>query len=58
MEKDDERNCLLTPKETAKILKISRSSLYSLLKSGKLPAMKIGRQWRILKKELFRNHRK
>jgi excisionase family DNA binding protein len=49
----DSENCVLSPKETARILKVSRNSIYRLLRLGKLPAMKVGRQWRIFKKDLF-----
>jgi putative molybdopterin biosynthesis protein len=54
MEKDvKECEKILTPKEAARTLRLSRSTIYNLLKKKKLPAMKIGRQWRILKKDLF-----
>lgn len=45
--KDD----LLTSKEAAKILKVSKRTLYRYIKSGKLKAAKIG-QWRIKKSDL------
>jgi len=54
MKKDNERNnCVLTVKETAELLKVSKSLIYRLLKKESLPAIKVGRQWRILKKDLF-----
>ncbi|MGN1137372.1 MAG: helix-turn-helix domain-containing protein [Oscillospiraceae bacterium] len=39
----------LTPSEAAEYLKICKSTLYKLIKTGKLPAVKAGRQIRIAK---------
>jgi putative molybdopterin biosynthesis protein len=44
---------LLTAEEAAKILKISKYTLYELVKQGKIPAQKVGRQIRINKEELY-----
>ncbi len=33
--------------EAAQFLRIGKTTLFKLLRSGKLPAKKIGRQWRI-----------
>jgi len=33
--------------EVEKILQLTRRTLYRHIKSGKLPAVKIGREWRI-----------
>jgi len=41
-------NDILTVDEARHILKISRKTLYNLIKSGKLPAVKVGRGWRIM----------
>ena len=38
---------LLKPEQAAEVLKISRSRLYELLRSGVLPSIKIGRSRRI-----------
>lgn len=38
----------LTPEEYAKEWRISRRTVYRLIKAGKLPAQKKGEQWRIL----------
>lgn len=43
-----------TTEETEKILKISSSTLKRLLKNGLIRANKIGRQYRILGKEILR----
>jgi len=38
---------VLTPTEAMDILNIGKNSMYSLLNSGKLPAFRVGRSWRI-----------
>ena len=38
---------IVTPSEFAKLFKITRITVYALIKSGKLPAIKLGQQWRI-----------
>ena len=47
---DDE---FLTLKETAKLLKLSINTVYTLVQKKKIPAFKIGGKWRISKKELI-----
>ena len=37
---------ILTTKETCALLKTTRLSLYKLVKSGELPAFRMGRDWR------------
>lgn len=37
---------ILTFEETRKYLKFSESKLYQLVQQGKIPASKIGRNWR------------
>ncbi|HZW82402.1 MAG TPA: helix-turn-helix domain-containing protein, partial [Candidatus Deferrimicrobium sp.] len=37
----------LTPEEAAQILKVSKYTLYEMIKRGELPAQRIGRQIRI-----------
>lgn len=46
-------NDLLTVEEMAKILRISRSKAYSLVKEKGFPIIKIGKSIRILKQELY-----
>ena len=41
-----------TPDEIAQALKITRRSVYTYIKTGKLPAVKIGKEWRISKEAL------
>ncbi len=42
----------LTMKEAAEYLKMGRSTIYKLLREGKLPAHKVGREWRFDAAEL------
>ena len=41
---------LLTPEEAMTFLQIGRNSIYRLLRSGELKALRIGKQYRIPKK--------
>lgn len=41
-------NKLLTPQEVAEILKIKKNTVYDMIKRGALPAIKMGKQLRIL----------
>lgn len=45
---------IYTPKETQKYLKVSQSTMTRMLKSGLIRAAKIGKQYRILGKEILR----
>jgi excisionase family DNA binding protein len=47
-------NEVYTPQETQKILKISASTMTRLIKSGLIRTAKIGKQYRILGKEILR----
>jgi excisionase family DNA binding protein len=47
-------NAVYTPREAQEMLKVSKSTIKRLLKSGILRANKVGRQYRILGKELLR----
>ncbi len=40
---------VLTIEELATYLKISKSTLYKLVREGKIPSQKIGRHWRFRK---------
>ena len=44
---------LLTVAETARIADVHYNTIYNLVKSGQLKAKKIGREWRISKKDLM-----
>ncbi len=47
-------NEVYTPEEAQKILKISSSTMMRLIKGGLIHAAKIGKQYRILGKEILR----
>ncbi len=44
----------LSLKEVADLLRLSERTLYRHVKSGKLPAAKIGGQWRVRKSDVDR----
>ena len=37
---------LLTVKELAKLLRLSRQTIYKMLEEGSIPALRMGSQWR------------
>lgn len=43
---NDPREEYLTLEEVAKKLKVGKTTVYRMAKSGKLPAVKIGKAWR------------
>jgi len=49
-----DENSVYTPKESQEILKISPSTMTRMLKSGLIKAAKVGKQYRIMGKELLR----
>lgn len=44
---------ILTLDEAAKMLKVSRPTMYRKIKSGEIPAKKVGRGWRFLRSSLL-----
>ena len=42
----------LTVKQMAEILQVSQRTIYRLIDSGKLPAYKLDRDWRIAKEDI------
>jgi excisionase family DNA binding protein len=48
MKSDD----ILTIKDVAKYLRLPVSTIYKLVQDGKIPAVKVGKHWRFLKKDL------
>ena len=38
-------NTIMTVEEVCDYLRLGKNSVYNLLKSGKLPSLKIGRKW-------------
>lgn len=49
---------LLTAKEAAIYLRVSLQTIYRLLHTGKLPAFRVGSDWRIVKDRLFPDNHK
>ena len=45
----EEKGDVLTIEELAAYLKIPKSTLYKLVREGKIPSQKIGRHWRFRK---------
>ena len=45
---------LYTPKEVAKLLKVSLKTVYNWIEEGRLKAVKIGHFWRVSETELNR----
>jgi len=43
---------LLTPEEVADLLRVSRRTVYNWFRSGQLPAMRIGKVWRIRREDI------
>jgi excisionase family DNA binding protein len=48
---NDSVKCLL-PSEVAEILRVSRARVYELIRTGRLPAIRLGRQVRICEDKL------
>ena len=51
---DFKENEVYTLEETEKILKVSRSTMLRLIKKGIIRSAKVGKQYRILGKEILR----
>lgn len=47
-----EKSDILTPEDVMSYLDIGKNSVYDILNSGELKAFKIGRKWKIPRKEL------
>ena len=43
---------ILNITETAELLRVSNQSVYNMIKDGRLKAIKIGREWRFMRKKL------
>lgn len=54
MSEEIKKNAVYTTQEAEKILKISNSTMKRMLKNGLIRANKVGKQYRILGKELLR----
>ena len=47
MRKQEQLPIVLTPAEAMDVLGVGKNTMYRLLNSGQLPAVRIGRSWRI-----------
>ena len=45
-------NDLMTTKELAEYLQLDRMTIYKLLKSGEIPANRVGHQWRFFRSDI------
>ena len=45
---------VLTVKEVSELLKIHEATIYKMIRKGKIPAFKIGSDWRFRKEEIAR----
>ena len=51
---DENSSSILTIEELSIYLKISKSTLYKLVREGKIPSQKVGRHWRFRKETIDR----
>jgi len=51
---DEKLGAVLTIEELSVYLKIPKSTLYKLVREGKVPSQKVGRHWRFRKKAIDR----
>ena len=51
---DDKPGDVLTIEELSAYLKIPKSTLYKLVREGKIPSQKVGRHWRFRKEAIDR----
>jgi excisionase family DNA binding protein len=49
---ENKPGAILTVDEISEYLKIPRSTIYKLVREGKIPAQKIGRHWRFRKEAI------
>jgi excisionase family DNA binding protein len=45
---------ILTVKEVCELLQVHQSTVYKLIKEGRIPAFRIGSDWRFLKDRIMR----
>lgn len=54
MEENQINDEVLTLREASEFLKISKSTLYNLARTGKVPARRVGRSWRFVRLNLLK----
>lgn len=47
-----ELNEYLTPREVMELLAIGKNTFYKMVQSGKLPAFRVGKQWRVKRADM------
>lgn len=52
MDTEDKKDIFLTIEEVAKLMRVADATVYRMVRSSKLPAIKFGKVWRIKKEEL------
>ncbi len=52
MDTEEIENEFLTPEEVMNLLWIGRNTFYKLVNSGKLPAFRIGKLWRVRRTDI------
>ena len=50
----NESDIVMTVEETAKYLKVPRSTVYKLAQEGRIPCQKVGRHWRFKRDSINR----
>ena len=53
-EPDEIENEYLTALETMSLLYIGKTTFYKLVRSGELPAFRVGKQWRVSRENLMK----
>lgn len=53
-DQEDIENEYLTPKEVMNLLYIGKNTFYQLVHSGELPAIRIGKLWRVKREALLK----
>jgi excisionase family DNA binding protein len=49
-----EQDPLMTVDEVADVLRVSNMTVYRLIKAGRIPAMRVGRNFRVRRSEIVR----
>ena len=52
MEVDVQTNAILTLEEISRMLRVDKATVYRMARSRRIPAVKVGRQWRFEKSEI------
>ena len=50
---EHEPSPIITPLEVSQVLRCNRDKVYRMLNSGEIPGRRVGRQWRISRRQLI-----